>query len=67
MLAGKTLTNFTNLFAPNTYPNLNDQKQFRLNKINETKDYFFAEIKERELMSKRLSKYIVILTILISR
>ena len=36
---------------------LNDQQQFRLNKINETK-YFVAEIKERELMSKRLSKYI---------
>ena len=36
----------------------NDQEQFRLNKINEIKDYFVAEIKERELMSKRLSKYI---------
>ena len=36
--------------------NLNNQ-QFRLNKINEIKDYFVAEIKERELMSKRLSKY----------
>ena len=48
---------------PNMYPNLsvtllNDQQQFRLNKINEIKDYFVAEIKERELMSKRLSKYI---------
>ena len=42
----------------NIYPNLNDHQQFRLNKINEIKDYFFAEIKERELMSKRLSKYI---------
>ena len=37
---------------------LNDQQQFRLNKINEIKDYFVAEIRERELMSKRLSKYI---------
>ena len=36
---------------------LNNQ-QFRLNKVNEIKDYFIAEIKERELMSKRLSKYI---------
>ena len=49
--------------TPNMYPNLsantsNDQ-QFRLNKINEIKDYFIAEIKKRELMSKRLSKYIV--------
>ena len=34
-------------------------QQFRLNKISEIKDYFIAEIKERELMSKRLSKYIV--------
>ena len=46
----------------NIYPNvgvsLNDQQQFRLNKINEIKDYFIAEIKERELMSKRRSKYI---------
>ena len=52
----------------NIYPNLNatllnevplnDQQHFRLNKINKIKDYFVAEIKERELMSKRLSKYI---------
>ena len=44
--------------TPNIYPNLNDQQQFRLNKTNEIKDYFVAEIKERELMCKRLSKYI---------
>ena len=43
--------------SPNIYPNLNDQ-QFKLNKINEIKDYFIAEIKERELVSKKLSKYI---------
>ena len=52
----------------NIYPNmnsvplnaipLNDQQQFRLNKINEIKDHFMANIKERKLMSKRLSKYI---------
>ena len=36
--------------------NLNNQ-QFRRNKINEIKGYFIDEIKERELMSKRLSKY----------
>ena len=35
-----------------------DNQQFRLNKINEIKDCLVAEIKERELMSKRLSKYI---------
>ena len=78
MLAGKTLTEFTNLFSPNNlkkwwynsrlfydiclkmtacisyethniHPNLvvplSDQQQFRLNKINEIKDYFVAEIK----------------------
>ena len=33
--------------VPNMYPNLNDQQQFRLNKINEVKDYFVAEIRER--------------------
>ena len=37
--------------------NLNNQ-QFRLNKISEIEDYFIAKIKERELMSKKLSKYI---------
>ena len=47
----------------NMYPNLsaaplNDQKHFRLNKSNEIKDYFVAEIKRRELMSERLSKHI---------
>ena len=47
----------------NIYPNLNavplsDQQQFRLNKINEIKDYFAAVIKERELIIKRLSRHI---------
>ena len=47
----------------NMYPNLsasplNDEQQFRLNKISEIEDYFVAEIKERQLMSKRFSKYI---------
>ena len=42
----------------NKQSNLNDQQQFRLKKINEIKDYFVEEIKERELISKWLSKYI---------
>ena len=42
----------------NISPNLNDQQQFRLNKINEIEDYFVAEMKQRELMSKKFSKYI---------
>ena len=37
--------------------NLNNQ-QFRLNKISEIEDYFITEIKERELMSKKLKKYV---------
>ena len=49
----------------NMYPNLNDQQQLRLNKITEVKNYFIAEIFERELMSKWLSKYIAFLTLLI--
>ena len=42
----------------NEVSNLNSQ-QFRPTKINEVKDNFIAEIKERELMSKRVNKYIV--------
>ena len=37
--------------------NLNNQ-QFKLNKISAIEDYFITEIKERELMSKIISKYI---------
>ena len=37
----------------NIYPNLLDRQQFMLNKINEFKDYFLAEIKERLIMTKR--------------
>ena len=48
--------------TPNMYPNLNanisSDQQFRLNKINEIKDFFIAEIKERKLMNANLSKYI---------
>ena len=49
--------------TPNIYPNL-DEQQFILNKINEIKDYFLAEIRERELISKNLSKNIASLAIL---
>ena len=44
---------------PNLSANISNDHKFRLNKINEIKDYFVAEIKERELMSQNLSKYIV--------
>ena len=46
MFKDKSLTDYTNLFSPNN---------FKKNLIGE---YFIAEIKERELMSKKLSKYI---------
>ena len=42
MFKGNSLTDFT----PNIHPNLNDQQQFRLNKINEIKAYFVPKIKE---------------------
>ena len=48
--------------TPNIYPNVNaipsNEQQFRLNKINEIKDYFLAEIGERELIIKNVSKHI---------
>ena len=53
--------------TPNIYPTLNvaplnvipsNKQEFRLNKINEIKDYFLTEIRERELISKNISKYI---------
>ena len=34
-----------------------DNQQFRLNKINEIKDYFIVKIKEKELMSERLDYF----------
>ena len=43
---------------PNLSTNTSNDQQFRLNKINEIKDHFIAEIKERELVNKGLSKYI---------
>ena len=36
---------------------LNDQTKFRLNEINKIKDYFEFEIKEREALIKKMSKY----------
>ena len=42
----------------NMYPNLNanlsNAQKFGLNKMNEIKNYFLVEIKERDLMNKRL-------------
>ena len=62
------MTECNSLKTHNIYPNLNaiqlsatpqnDQQQFQLNKINEIKDYFIAEIEKRELMIKSLDKYL---------
>ena len=49
--------------VPTIYPNLNDQQQLRL---IEVRDYFIAEVRERELMSKRLSNILFLLIILIN-
>ena len=38
----------------NLYATPSNEQQFRLNKINEIKEYFLAEIRERELISKIL-------------
>ena len=38
--------------------NTSNEQQFRLNKIVAIKDYFLAEIRERELISENRSKYI---------
>ena len=39
--------------TPNIHPklaaNISNEQQFRLNKVNEIKDYFLAEIREREI------------------
>ena len=43
---------------PNLSANISNDQQFRLKEINEIKDYFIAEIRERELISKNLNKYI---------
>ena len=51
--------------ATNIYPHLNDQQKFRLNRINESKDYFVGENRERELMSKKLVNTLLLMAILI--
>ena len=43
---------------PNLSANISNDQQFMLKKINEIKDYFLAEIRERELISKNICKYI---------
>ena len=46
------------MYVPSFEPNPVKWSAIKIKRINEIRDYFIAEIKERELMSKRLSKYI---------
>ena len=48
------------LNIPLSATSMNDKQDFRVKKINGIGDYFVAEIKDRELMSKKPSKYIVL-------
>ena len=43
---------------PNLSANISNEQQLRLNKVNAVKDCLSADIIERELISKSLSKYI---------
>ena len=54
----KTSNMYPNLNAIPLSANISNDQQFRPSKINEIKDCFIAEIRERKLMSKNLSKYI---------
>ena len=38
--------------------NISSEQRFRLNKINQIEDYFLAEIREKELISENVNKYI---------
>ena len=63
--------NSTECNSPNIYPNLNairlnDQQQFRLNKVSKIRDYFIGEIKKRELIGRELINIFLLLTIVIS-
>ena len=43
---------------PNLSADISNEQRLGLNKINEVKNYFIIEIRERKLMIKNLSKYI---------
>ena len=74
MIKGKTLLEYTNLFSPNDFKKtvkllkeylkmndleLTDIDKYRLNEINNLKDYFNSEINERKDIVKKLNNYIV--------
>ena len=51
---------------PNLSANISNDQQFRLNKINEVKDYFIAGIREREKWAKILGTILLLLSFLIN-
>ena len=53
--------NKTQNIYPSLATNISNEQQFRLIKVNEIKDYFLAQIRERELITKNISKYIAFL------
>ena len=74
MVAGKTLLDYTILFSPNDYKK-NGKKfisilqinmvkegslEFRLRKIDETRNYLLAEIKYNDLMSENIRRLVSI-------
>ena len=73
MLAGKTLLDYTNLFSANDYKkndkiiykyfkdNMVEEEslEFRLKKIDETRNYLLDEIKHNDLMCERYKKSIM--------
>ena len=54
---------YRNLNAISLSANISNDQQFRLIKINEIKDYFIAEIREKKLMNKNLRSILLLLTI----
>ena len=52
--------NKTQNIYPNLSPNISNEQQFRLKKINEIKDYFLGVIRERKLISKNLSNILLL-------
>ena len=69
LLAGKKLTDYTNLFSPHDFKknnkineinkiNLSEQREFRLYEIK-IENYSINEINETKLCCKKLNKYVI--------
>ena len=58
MIFHKTLNTYPNLNAIPLNATISNEQQFKLNKVNEIKNYFLTDIRERELISKNINKYV---------